>query len=136
MVCFTRYETLYVLEDVRIRGWIWIWIVSVQQSACRANPAPSRPGCPYTEDEPSVANALVVSAPKLYSHPCLPSSQEGFEKRFSETVTSVQVTTSGGLGGELGGLTASASRAQRAKESHRIEGAIARAKRKNQRKDG
>jgi hypothetical protein len=129
LVCLTRYETLQVLEDVPCRSFGWI--VSTFQLACSRLLLLTHPECPYTEYEPSVANALVVSAPKSYSHPCLPSSQDGFAKRFSETVMSVQVTTSD----VVGGLTASASGAQSARESHRIEGAMAGAKRKNQRKN-
>lgn len=127
MVCLTRHEALQVLEDVPCRSFAWI--ISTFQLACSGLLPLTRSECPYTEYEPSVANALVVSAPKSYSHPCLPSSQDGFAKRFSETVMSVQVTTSDGVRG----LTASASGAQRARGSHRIEGAMASAKRKNQR---
>lgn len=134
MVCLTRYETLHVLGDVPNRSRL-VWGVSAFQLAYsgefRSTFHSSRVSIPYTENEPSLANALVVAATKVYSHPCVPSSQDGFEKRFSETVTSVQVTTSRGLGG----LAASASRAQRARESHRIEGAMAGAKRKNQRQN-
>ncbi len=75
---------------------------------------------PYREYEPSLAYAFVLCGTKLYDHDEVPSSQDGFARRLVETSVSVQVTPSV----EPNLVTASPSRAQRAIESHQIEGAM------------